>query len=360
MTAFVALAAIAVAGIIRADHHPVVLAIALAAAAGYTTLFVWYTTGVGDVGDPPRRRRWLAVLGALAALLALFAPGEVLFVTAVGAVAALHAPPRQATVAVAVVGLAALAIVWFDSTLPRAFGSAAQVTAICCFCYGWARLVEANRALEAARGEVARLAVADERTRFARDLHDLLGHTLSVVRIKSELAARIADSRPDVAKHEMIEIEQISRAALAEVRQAVAGYRRPELAGELVRAATTLDGLGIEATVHADDVRVAPDIDEALAWVVREATTNVVRHSNADRCTIRLAREDRQVVLEVTDNGIGRTEGDHDGNGLQGMRERVAALGGDVLLDGAPGSGCRVRVTVPATPTVPTVPTAAR
>jgi len=218
---------------------------------------------------------------------------------------------------------------------------------------GFRRLRLVNQELGAARDEIARLAVSDERLRFARDLHDLLGHSLSVVALKSELASRVIADDPDQAAEHLHDIEAVSRRALAEVREAVAGYRRPVLVEELAGARSTLLAAGID--VEADPVPAGPDLppdaEAVLAWAVREGATNVLRHAGASRVRIRLRVDDRDAALELLDDGCGDgldAVGSPGGTGLAGLAERVARVRG--RMDAAPvgdHGGFRLTVTVP-------------
>jgi two-component system, NarL family, sensor histidine kinase DesK len=211
-------------------------------------------------------------------------------------------------------------------------------------------LMRANRDLREARAEVARLAVADERERFARDLHDLLGHSLSVIAIKSQLARRRLPGDPEAAVVEVADIERVTRNALREVREAVSGYRQPELDAELAGARTALDAAGIATTIERPEVDLPSDVDAVLAWTVREAATNVIRHSGARHSAIRVVPAVGEATVEVVDDGDGDGDGTANGggSGLIGLQERVRAAGG--RLEAGPredGPGFRLRATVP-------------
>src|SRR5581483_8548167 len=144
-----------------------------------------------------------------------------------------------------------------------------------------------NSELLEARAELARLAVAQERERFARDLHDLLGHSLSVIALKAELAGRLLGSeRPEAAGSEIADVEKVARGALSEVREAVSGYRQPTLEGELAGARAALSAAGIDAEVRRDPASLDSQTEAVFAWAVREGATNVIRHSGARRCTV--------------------------------------------------------------------------
>jgi len=162
-----------------------------------------------------------------------------------------------------------------------------------------------NVELSAARAELARLAVAEERERFARDLHDLLGHSLSVIALKAELAGRLLAEGPAAAAREVGELEQVARTALGEVREAVSGYRQPTLAGELAGARMALSAAGIDADVQEARAALDPPVEAVLAWAVREGATNVIRHSGARHCTLKITTSLTDAGVEVIDDGRG-------------------------------------------------------
>jgi two-component system sensor histidine kinase DesK len=201
----------------------------------------------------------------------------------------------------------------------------------------------AQKKLLRAQEEIEHLAKIAERERIARDLHDVLGHTLSVIVLKSELASKLAERDPARAKAEMTDVEQTARAALAEVRQAIGGYRSNGLVAELAQARATLETAGI--TVECDQALVSlPATQESvLALAVREAVTNVVRHAHAARCRLELKTADGVCRLSIQDDGRGGFQ--PEGNGLAGMRERVEALGGTLRRETQ--GGTRLHITLP-------------
>jgi two-component system sensor histidine kinase DesK len=216
---------------------------------------------------------------------------------------------------------------------------------------GTRHLITVNAELTAAREELARNAVAEERLRFARDLHDLLGHSLSLIALKSELARRLAPVDGARAATEMADVEAAARRALAEVREAVSGYRQVSCAQAVAEARAALSGAGI-AFRGPDRVPVLPGpVDAALGWVVREATTNVLRHSAARTVTVGLVEDGVSAALTVTDDGRGPAEDTAPGSGLTGLRERVTAVDGTLTGGAAPGGGYRLRAELPLVPT---------
>ncbi|MER5462567.1 sensor histidine kinase [Streptomyces sp. NPDC002668] len=215
---------------------------------------------------------------------------------------------------------------------------------------GVRQMVRTTVELREARATVAQLAANEERLRLARDLHDLLGHSLSLITLKSELAGRMLPDQPERAAQQVADIEKVSRQALVDVREAVSGYRRPTLPGELAGARTALVAAGITADVPSDVPPGPPELPEeqeaALAWSLREAVTNVVRHSGARRCVIALTP--RQTldgpVLELTVQDDGRGGSPSYGNGLTGLCERVTEVGGTVDTGSPRGFTLTVRV----------------
>lgn len=240
------------------------------------------------------------------------------------------------------------------------------------------RRADAVSVLRRTRADLARAAVAEERLRIARDLHDLLGHSLSLITLKAELAGRVIRTDPGRAATEIAELEAVARQSLSDVRTAVAGYRQPDLAGELVSARQLLDSAGIVSRMSAPDApRLSPAVDAALAWAIREGTTNVVRHSRATHVDIRVSTGPGGAVAEISDNGppapddvgpiarrpegtwpspdgtagvdgrVPTTQPGSGGSGLAGLAERVRGLGGELAAETVEPRGFRLRVAVP-------------
>ncbi|MGW7680272.1 sensor histidine kinase [Kribbella sp. NPDC054772] len=226
-------------------------------------------------------------------------------------------------------------------TADNSYGFAIFLGALATF--GMRRAIQRSIELNAARRDMAELAVQEERNRFARDLHDILGHSLTVITVKAELAGKLIAANPERAAVEVSDVESLARAALADVRAAVAGYRELSLAGELVSARAALQAAEIKPELPTTVDEVPEENRELFAWVVREGVTNVIRHSGAQRCTIRLSA----TQIEVLDDGKGPTPGGGaSGHGLIGLRERSDLAGASVQIGQAPGGGFRLAVKV--------------
>jgi two-component system sensor histidine kinase DesK len=205
--------------------------------------------------------------------------------------------------------------------------------------------VREDAALRLTQDEVRRLAGMAERERIGRDLHDLLGHTLSVVALKSELAGKLVDRDPIAAKAQMREVEQVARDALSQVREAVSGIRASGLEAELALARLALLAAEVRLDAQLAPLALDPATEQALALVLREAVTNVVRHAHARRLEVELTEDAGMLRLSIADDGRGGAGG--TGHGLTGMRERVAALGGALELDSPHGGGTRLLLRIP-------------
>jgi two-component system sensor histidine kinase DesK len=221
---------------------------------------------------------------------------------------------------------------------------------------GVSRLFRALRELHMTRQTLARLKVEEERQRLSRDLHDLLGQTLSVITLKSELARSLITEDPARCAQELAEIEQVGRMTLREVRRTVAGYRHPHLASEMEGARQLLEAAGIAASIEQPPGSLPQPLDAVLAWTVREGMTNVLRHSRARHCLLRFTREKAKIGVELLNDQAGQAlAGTHplgQGNGLPGLRERVSELGGTMeagplLLSGKPHFRLWVELPMP-------------
>jgi len=206
----------------------------------------------------------------------------------------------------------------------------------------YAQVGRTNARLKLSQQEVEHMATVAERERIARDLHDLLGHTLSVITVKAELAAKLVERQPERARDEIEDVRRISREALREAREAVSGYRAAGLNGELANARLALEASDVRFAYDEAPKDLNPATETALALVVREAVTNVIRHAHADRCSVQFVVDGDHLELSVRDNGIGEIR---EGGGISGMRQRITELGGSLSMhrDG----GCHLVARVP-------------
>jgi len=207
----------------------------------------------------------------------------------------------------------------------------------------WAVKDCAQKKLRLANEEIEHIAKVAERERIARDLHDVLGHTLSLITLKAELARKLVDRDLGRAKQEMQDVENASRAALTDVREAIRGYRSDGIFAELARARAALETAGVAVQCDTDSVPLTPAQESVLALALREAVTNVVRHADARRCNVVLKQADSRCTLEVADDGRGASG--PEGNGLRGMRERLEELGGSLRL--LSSNGTRLIIDLP-------------
>ena len=316
-------------------------------AAVYITAFIHSQMGVH--GCWTRVRRWWAFGGfaamvACMGLLSLIIGLEVFGMSAfLASLAAFGWPRRWAAPGVLAVGLGTILVLLFTNDLRELW----PLLLIPMLIGGFGLLLRRMMEGDERREEMQRtLAVAAERDRVARDVHDVLGHSLTVVSLKADLAERLVDRDPERAKAEIAAIRSLTRQSLAEIRATVAGLRVTRLADERDTAVEALRDAGIEASVPADVDVVDPAHRITVAWALRETTTNVIRHSGARRADIAWG----PTWLEVVDDGRG-LRGRREGNGLTGLRERLARVGGTLdVTEGIPGPhgpGTRVRVELP-------------
>ena len=320
--------------------YPVVTAAGMTQAAGYVVVAAFsccYVVSAFAIGRGMWSLFWFLTAAMTLLVVAAwpFAHANTFFLAAVVASLAATNLRRYAVAIVAVTVLASVVVPWVLAGGPGWIQAITIVFTVLTV-YGYSEIAATNVALVEARAEIARLASEGERARIARDLHDLLGHSLTAITVKSELARRLDG---DAARREIASVEQLSRQALAEVRAAVSGYRDVTLAGELARGRELLRASGIEADVPTAIDSLGADRQELFGWAVREGLTNVVRHARATRCTVSVSAS----AVEISDDGIG---GPADfGSGLAGLRERAAALGGSVSAGPVSPRGWRLRVT---------------
>jgi two-component system sensor histidine kinase DesK len=276
----------------------------------------------------------------------------VFFVYAAATAARLDPPPLGARAVVLLTLLALLSTIVFESPFYSLVFAGVFTPLIGAVCWHAQQVARSDARLRLAQGEVARLAAVAERERIARDLHDVLGHTLTLIVLKAELASRLAESDSARAVREIREVEQVTRTALADVREAVSGYRATwDEEVERARALLAAAGVGVEFSGRPETRLMDRATEEALALAMREAITNVVRHARATNCTVRWVRDGDQDRLEIVDDGGGSAPAADratEGNGLRGLRERIEALGGTVERGaGAALRGMRLAVTLP-------------
>lgn len=254
--------------------------------------------------------------------------------------------PRSFVLAtLAVVIVAQLLVMGFTATFLEFWYASALTASVGIMMFAFAQQIQAVRRLRDAQSEIARLAVVDERERFARDMHDVLGHSLTVVTVKSELARKLVTRDPERAESELADIERLSRAALADLRASVAGYRAMTLETELSAAHAALVAANVVPHLPTSSDVVLPDLRETFAWVLREAVTNVVRHAAAKNCWVALER--RAIIIGDDGRGMPTAAGavhENDGHGLVGIRERAAKAGAVVGIESGEDGGTIVTV----------------
>jgi two-component system sensor histidine kinase DesK len=338
--------------------------------------------------QPRLARAGLAAIALLAALACAvygkdWVPLWIYVSAATGMVLAAEPDGRRvATLGVGVVGACYLFFCWVSHLdLTTTLVVLLPVLLIGLAMMGFRMQMTLMRELAQARETVAKLATNEERLRLARDMHDLTGQSLSMITLKSELAAKRLAKLPssaerDAALTDLGDIGRVSRQTLHDIREAVSGYRRPTLAIEVITARNALEAAGIaledDAGLTLRSGTFDPDAEAVLAWCLREAVTNVIRHSRARHCRIRLSERMGELSLEVTDDGRGLAAQDPAapgapgapgspdsprGSGLRGVSERLSAIGGRLSLEPAggsgPGHGFRLIATVPAGPALP-------
>ena len=260
--------------------------------------------------------------------------------------------PRHGFIAIASI-LAVMVVSFLLSPIPLAYRGLVYLPVIVVTpLVGSITILEAERyrsdaKLRLAQEDIEGLARIAERERIARDLHDLLGHTLSMITLKSELAGRLIDHDADAAKREITEIERVSRQALSEVRAAVTGYRSTGLMAEISSAKLALESAGVSFAFKGDITHLRPTEESILSLIVREAITNIVRHAKASRCFIELSHNEQATTLQISDNGVS-IQGHTAGNGLNGIRKRVEQLGGSLTVVALQGT--RLIITIPLHP----------
>lgn len=323
-----------------ADRTPVVTLVPLIAYAACYLVFPY-------VMFPPRRMAVKVGFGAAMLLIGWLqvADGSSVYILIYGmTVVAFRTPPGWVLILNGSSVAAAFALLLAGGGLHGDAGDIGTVTGITTAMFFVGRLIQTVRHLRAAQDEIATLAVTAERQRLARDLHDILGHSLTTITVKAGLARRVLESANDTGRAitEIREVEELSRSALSDVRATVSEYREVSLPAELVGARAALRAAEIEADLpHAVD-NVRTDLRQTFGYVLREAVTNAIRHSRAKQVRVRLGR----TWIEIEDDGDGASTA--PGNGLRGLRERLAQVGGTLRAESRPEGGFVVRAEVAA------------
>ncbi|MEU8201368.1 sensor histidine kinase [Streptosporangium sp. NPDC049046] len=318
--------------------------------AAFVALYIATVLSPRNFGDPTRLTYWLLGVTTLlgVGLAVAFGGGWLTLPIYMAVVYGMALRPRLSVIGVLAMGLAVALIGLLEENDPGAtLVLVFQVITLGVLFMGVRNTRMLVVRLRQAQEEVARLAASEERLRIARDLHDLLGHSLSLIVLKSELAGRLAESGSERAVAEIRDIESVARQALVEVRDTVTGYRQRGLSGELDGARAALEAAGTRLTIRLAGPSLPEELDELLGWAVREGVTNVIRHARATRCEIEVTMDETAATLKIADDGRG-TATDGQGSGLTGLTERVRAAGGTVSAGPRP-SGFVLLVTVPHT-----------
>lgn len=311
------------------------------------SLPVFMLAYVGAHLCPRRNIPWyaLAVLAIGLAVTPLNPFAETYVIYACAVAAAWSTPRKSGALVLAL--LVAYSAEWFWLRYP--WESMVNAWILCPIIAGLVitdRIQRRHRAdLRLSMDEVRRLAASTERERIGRDLHDLLGHTLSMVALKSELAGRLIERDPHAARREIADVEKVAREALSQVRSAVSGIRAAAMAAELASARLLLEAAGVQMEYWHDPQELPPDVETCMALVLREAVTNIQRHARANRVEVTVIAGAERVVMRVRDDGRGGVN--ERGNGLTGMRERIEARGGTLAIESPRGRGTSIEVALP-------------
>lgn len=311
--------------------------------AVFTSTFWRFRNGHRRGKPLPVSQAWIA-LGVMIALTVIMSVS--IGTTAFGAtvyiavLAMMTLPVRQAWALVLVMVALVEAVPRFLSSWEPDTFFAFQLLISAAAAWGITQVFQRNHELAVARQQLADLAIVAERERMSRDVHDILGHSLTVITVKSELAGRLIEIDPARAAVEIAELETLARQALADVRSTVGGMRQVDIGSELASAQTALTAAGIDADLPCDADVVPLRHRELFGWVIREAVTNVVRHSSARHCRVTLTASS----ISIVDDGVGPADKESGGNGLRGLGERVAAAGGVLTIARVPTGGFRVEV----------------
>jgi two-component system sensor histidine kinase DesK len=296
-----------------------------------------------SVNDRRRRALVVAVFVLSTAMLPVTGASGLSLYVFVAVIAIMLLETREALAVVAVLLILSPALTFAISSWKDTFFVDLPIATASAAVFAMSRVINRNRALAEAHEELKALAVEQERARFARDLHDLLGHSLTVITVKSELAGKLLTRDPGRAATEVADIERLAREALADVRATVAGYRGVTLAAEISSARAALDAAGVSADLPVAVDDVPGERRELFGWVLREGVTNVLRHADARQVRVAVTPSS----VEIVDDGSGTSSG-VDGSGLAGLRERLSQVGGWLDAGPADGGGFRLYAEVPA------------
>jgi two-component system sensor histidine kinase DesK len=280
---------------------------------------------------PPSGKPWsLVVAGVLAVAIYLRFGTALVALPTIFAGAAAFALNRVRAVLIVVIVVGSSYLVLARSALPveQIVDLMGRGLVVMVVVYVVGAVIRLSAEVERSRGELARVAVLEERLRFARDVHDLLGHSLSVIALKGEVAARVTEQDPRRGAAEMNSVVELARRSVDEVRSLVRGYRQQSLRAEVDGAMSVLTAAGVECEVGAVPSELTDPVESTFGWVVREAVTNVLRHSDATRFTIVFSIAGGMATLTIVNNGVRATASDGLGNGLSGLSERLGAIGG--------------------------------
>jgi len=330
------------------DHTHFKLIYLLLFYAAFLLTYVRFTSPDGG-----QQRRWLGAMFVLGYLYFPFnnaVAGEFVYPVVMSVFVLQHPKASKAFQAFLLIALAQAVGVLLETQLCHGRMHIAEnvifyMVAIGLSNFAYARHVLASNQLAQANGEIEHLAQVAERERIARDLHDLLGHTLTVIVLKSDMANRLFTIDPELAHREIAEVEATARKALAEVRDAVAGYRAEGLQAEVLQARRALASVGVQLTTNLEPIALPAAEANVLCMVLREATTNVIRHAAATACRLEVDGDRSCVRLTIEDNGSGDMAA--EGNGLRGMRERVAGTGGTMVRERSSLGGTKISVELP-------------
>ena len=319
-------------------------ALTLAATLAFLTLYFW-----GWRLEGQKQKIWIiAGITLLGLVCTPRSYGASAFFVYAAAFAGFCGETKLAVSILVTLEASASVVMWtFHVPLPLWVSTSFLIAAVGAMNIQHAKRIAADVRLHLAQEEIERLAMTAERERITRDLHDVLGHTLSVIILKSELASRMAGQDPALAIQEIREVERISRGTLAEVRSALRGYHTAGVKAEIAQARATLEtaGIKVRASTVADALEIGSVRETVLALVIREAVTNILRHSHATECDLRLSQADGVCTLQIADNGCGG--GGVEGQGIRGMRQRVEALGGNLQRATSPGTTLTITLPCP-------------